>query len=352
MKVGRDDIKQRIGIAMPWAKPEVIVTGPGYTVNEEKIVEKLNNLAAVKNFNPVNASFAYENGQLTVKPGADGRAIDIEKTAEAVKAVLNSRESGSVQLIFKAVTPVHPTEEFAFDAKVLGSFETHFSGGGHDPRYNNIKVAASRINNKVLFPGEIFSAGETVGSGTPDNGYARAVVLVNGKPTEDWGGGVCQVVSTLYNAALRAELSVLERHNHSVKVSYVDYSFDATIAGDYFDLKIKNNTPKPVLFVTSVENGTLTVTIVGQETRAANRRVEFVNKLVETTPPEPEKVTYDPSVPSGEIWVTTVAQDGYKYELYKNVYVDGALAETVKINSSAYKPVQGAVMQRQITPAA
>ncbi len=346
MKVGRGGALERLSIAMPWAKPVVINTLAVYFVDDEKIREKLDGLAAQKNFNPVNATFSFENGDFSVKPSADGRAVDIDRTAAAVKDVIKNMQSGSVRLIYKTVPPAHPTDEFVFEVSLLGKFETYFAGEENDPRRNNIKVAASRINNKVLFPGEVFSAGEAVGSGTPDNGYSRAVVLVNGKPTEDVGGGVCQVVTTLYNAALKAELDVLERHNHSAKVSYVDYSFDATVAGDYYDLKIKNSTSKPVLLSASVNGGTLTVAVYGEETRAPNRRVEFENKLVETTPPEPELVGYDQAVPFGEIWVTTVAQDGYKYELYKNVYVNNKLTESVKINSSAYKPVQGAVLQR------
>jgi vancomycin resistance protein YoaR len=346
MKVGRGGVWQRIQIAMPWAKPVTVNALAAYTVDEEKIKDKLQSLAAEKDFKPVNATFMFENGDFTVKPGADGRAVDIERTAAAVYEVIKQMRNGDVRLVYRTLPPAHPTDEFTFEVSLLGKYETHFAGGTDEPRRNNIKIAASRINNKVLFPGEIFSAGEAVGSGTPDNGYSRAVVLVNGKPTEDWGGGVCQVVTTLYNAALRAELDIPERHNHSAKVSYVDYSFDATVAGDYFDLKIKNNTSKPVLLAAEVGDGTLTVSVYGYEAREPNRRVEFVNKLIETTPPEPEAVSYDPSVPFGEIWVTTVAQDGYKYELYKNIYIDGALKETVKINSSSYKPVRGTVLQR------
>ncbi len=347
MSVGRDSAARRVRIAMPWSKPVEISTLPTCAADEEKIKKELEKIAPSLNFDAVNAGIAYDNGKFNITPGAEGRRLDIKKTVEAVKTALENQRSGSVPLFFEKASPAHPTEEFAYDIKLLGKYETHFAEGKNDPRYNNIKTAAGRINNQVLFPGEVFSAGTKMGSGTPDNGYARAVVLVNGKPTEDWGGGVCQVVTALYNAALQAELDILERHNHSVKVSYADYGFDATVAGDYYDLKFKNGTPKPVVIVSEVDGGKLTISIYGQENRAGNRRVEFEAKLVETVPPEPEKVTYDKTVPRGEIWVTVLEQDGYKYELYKKVFINGALAETVKINTSAYKPVRGEVLQRE-----
>ncbi len=337
---------ERFSVITPWAKAVNITSPPFYSINQERIRDIVLKISEESGFDPVNASFAYRDGAIVITPGADGRRLNTEKIIGEVLSILQSQRSGTVTPEFIEIPPAHPSDEFAFEAGLLGRFETAVTDEPNNPRFNNIKVAAGRINNQILFPGEVFSAGEKVGSGTPDNGYSRAVVLVNGKPAEDWGGGVCQVVTTLYNAVLFAELDVMERHNHSVKVSYADYGLDATVAGDYFDLKFKNNTPRPLLIVSRVNNGKLTAEIYGQENRPNNRRLEFKPKLVETILPEPEKVVYDETVPAGEIWVNTAEQNGYKYELLKLVYVNGKLVETVPVNTSTYKPVRGEVSVR------
>jgi vancomycin resistance protein YoaR len=152
------------------------------------------------------------------------------------------------------------------------------------------------------------------------------------------------VVTTLYNAVLYAELPVVERHNHSGKVHYADYGFDATVAGDYYDLKFKNDTPHPLLIVSGVQNGYMFVQIYGYESRPTGRSLEFKTELIEKTPPQPEIVKTDPNLPAGEKRIQTFAQEGLKYETHKYIYENGMLKEKVKINTSTYKPVQGVVI--------
>jgi vancomycin resistance protein YoaR len=148
----------------------------------------------------------------------------------------------------------------------------------------------------------------------------------------------------LYNAVLLAELPVVERHNHSAKVHYADYGFDATIAGDYYDLKFKNDTPHPLLIVSEAQSGRLSVSLYGYDSRSAGRSLVFTAELVEVFPSPPEQLKKDPGVPTGEEWLVTESQEGYRYELYKNIYENGQRVERVKINTSIYKPVAGVVL--------
>jgi vancomycin resistance protein YoaR len=166
---------------------------------------------------------------------------------------------------------------------------------------------------------------------------------VRGKPVEDVGGGVCQVVTTLYNAVLRAELEIIQRHNHSARVGYVDAGFDATVAGDYLDLKFKNNSARPILITSQFENGRLFVKIHGVETRQYGRSLKFEAKQIELIPPSPYREVVDPKIPRGERLVTLESQPGYRFELYKCVFVDGKEIEKIKINTSVYKPLQGII---------
>lgn len=112
-----------------------------------------------------------------------------------------------------------------------------------DDRDNNIKISLSKINDIVIKNGDIFSFNEIVGCPTPEEGYKKAMVFVQNDHKEDYGGGNCQVSSTLYNAVLKVDdLEVIERHEHSQEVYYVEKGKDSAVAYGELDFKFKNKT--------------------------------------------------------------------------------------------------------------
>lgn len=149
--------------------------------------------------------------------------------------------------------------------KVLGSFST-----AYDPNVDrtiNLKVAVSRINDLVFQPGDSFSFSRTILPRNARNGYVKAKVISGGEYVEGYGGGICQVSTTLYNAMLQAGLPATERHSHSLPVSYVPKGMDATIAGTYKDLKFVNVFDKPIKIKAVMDDasGTMTVSIIELE---------------------------------------------------------------------------------------
>ena len=110
---------------------------------------------------------------------------------------------------------------------------------------------------------------------TAENGYAEAGSYENGKVVQSMGGGICQVSSTLYNAVLLSELEVTQRQPHSMLVSYVEPSMDAAIAGDYKDLKFKNNLEDPIYIEGYVSGGNISFIIYGNDTRSENRTIKY-----------------------------------------------------------------------------
>ncbi|MBM7624494.1 VanW family protein [Sporohalobacter salinus] len=109
------------------------------------------------------------------------------------------------------------------------------------PRTNNIKVALKKLNNTIIKPKEKFSFNQQIGKLNSKNGYKPAPAIINNRLQPAYGGGVCQVSSTLYNALLKANLEIIERHPHSSSVNYVPSGKDATIVPNVKDLKFKNN---------------------------------------------------------------------------------------------------------------
>jgi len=319
---------------------------PLFGFSVERLEDNMKTLSQKVDVVPQNATF-YEDantiGKIVIQAEKVGYGVDVQAAAAATREVIHTLSDGNVNLRLIQAAPAYTSATFDFEPKVLGFYETPCLSSGDEPRRRNVIIAAERINNKVIFPNQIFSAGEIIAANNPDIGYETAVVLVDGEPSEDIGGGVCQVVTTLYNAVLRAELEVIQRHNHSARVSYVEIGFDATVAGDYFDLKFRNTTPYPILITSRVQNEKLYVRIYGHETREDGRSLRFEVRKVELIPPEPYREVVDPEIPRGERWITLESQIGYHVELYKIVYMDGNQVEQVKINTSMYKPLQGVI---------
>lgn len=190
-----------------------------------------------------------------------------EIEASVVKNAIDSlKSSGDKKITIPAKTyePQNTTEkmtELLYKDK-LGTYSTNF-GSSSASRANNVRLATNRINGTELMPGEEFSYDKTILSRTSANGYMPAGVYVGNKSDVGMGGGICQPSSTLYAAALYANLEIVERHNHSLPVSYLPSGMDATIAEGYLDLRIKNNTNYPIKIVSSAEGGVCTFSIYG-----------------------------------------------------------------------------------------
>jgi vancomycin resistance protein YoaR len=128
-------------------------------------------------------------------------------------------------------------------------------------RAENIRLAAKAINEKEILPGETFSYNKAVGPTNKQNGYKLSYIFINGKKKKGYGGGVCQVSSTLYNALLGADLNVTERHAHTGDVHYVPNDKDAATSYGGLDLKFINNKDYAIKIISYVYNNTVTVAI-------------------------------------------------------------------------------------------
>jgi vancomycin resistance protein YoaR len=325
-------------------KPFRIEAAPLYRYDESLIEKRLKTLHTQISAAPVNAAMRLnDNGGFTVSPAKAGHAPDIPKTEASLRGLLSQNQSGNIELTLQTVKPKYDAAHFEKAQSLLGAFTTAYPGEDSAPRNVNIRLAAASIHNRVVYPGETFSAMAHFGPSTPEHGYERAASIVHGEVVEDYGGGICQVSGTLYNAALYAELEIVARASHSQRVHYLNYGFDAAVAGDYYDLKFKNNTQYPVLITSRVEHDRLVVSIYGFETRERNRHLRFEVRQVELLQPEPYREVVDPNIPRGIRHVTLESQFGYHVELFKHVYVNGERISEEKINTSVYRPLQGVI---------
>ncbi|MDE7326665.1 MAG: VanW family protein [Lachnospiraceae bacterium] len=216
----------------------------------------------------------------------------------------------------------------------VAEFSTYYSTE-NTSRAANIARAAELLDGLTIEPGEVFSCSTAIGPITEENGYFPAGTYVQGKVEDGIGGGVCQISTTLYNAALYAKLTIVERSPHSMAVTYVDPARDAAIAGNYKDLKLRNDYAYPVEIAARAKDGELTISIHTAEEDIGNE-VELISIVLDTIDPGEQVVTVDESLPDDYYKVTQKAHTGYIAELYRVTRRDGVELLREKINTSEY----------------
>lgn len=285
------------------------------------------------------ASLIRQNGKFIVKKEQEGQSLDIDSTVSRLKKYVKTKWNGEDTRIKVSVLkeePEHTAEELKSIKDKLGTYSTDYSGS-NDNRKQNIARAAALLNGIILYPGEVISVQNTIGPIDDSNGYALAGSYLDGKVVDSFGGGVCQVSTTLYNAVIRAELEIVERHNHTMTVHYVPLSSDAAIATGSMDFQFKNNKKTPIYIATDADGSNLYMSIYGKETRSKNRTIKFRSETLETYEAPKEPVyNEDDTVPAGTEFVSQSAVTGYKAQLYKDIYKNGSKVKSVLINTSTY----------------
>ena len=220
------------------------------------------------NIKAVNNGLKRENGSFTYVEGSSGVTVLTDQSAVLIADYISAQWSGedaTIDLITEVTEPKGTREELAQVQDVLGSFETDFSSSS-SARKKNVRTGAEKLNGIVLYPGDTLSVYEAVSPFDAENGYALAPSYENGTTVDSYGGGICQVSTTLYNAVMRAELEIVTRSAHSMIVTYVEPSMDAAIAGTFKDLQFKNNQETPIYIEGYTNGGTLGFRIYGKET--------------------------------------------------------------------------------------
>ena len=212
----------------------------------------------------VDAYYSLENNVITVVPEIYGRVINKEEAAELLTQLY---EGGEVITIpYEHTYPQVTAEQLQsklFNA-TIASYTTSY-GTSSANRCANIANAASRINGKILLPGDVFSFNDAVGPRSVANGFYTAKEYVNGETVDGIGGGTCQVSSTLYNAVIYSDMSIVTRTNHMFPVGYCPLGQDATVADSGVDFKFVNSMDYPVKIAASTGGYRITVSIIGTQ---------------------------------------------------------------------------------------
>lgn len=306
-------------------------------VDTKAVAALMEEQSEVLNQEAVDNSLTRVDGKFQIIKGEQGIEVDVAESIAVIEEYINTDWDGheaQIELVAEIVEPRGSEEELSQITDLMGGYTTNYNSSNSN-RCTNISVAAEKINGTILYPGDEFSVAETIGPLDAANGYQLAGAYENGQTVESYGGGVCQVSSTLYNAVILAELEVTERSNHSMIVTYVEPSMDAAIAGTYKDLKFVNNQELPIYIEGYTVGKNVYFNIYGHDTRPANRKVSYVSEVVSQQDPGTQFV--GTAHPIGYIGVAQGKHIGYVARLWKVVTVDGVEESREIVNKSTYK---------------
>lgn len=260
------------------------------------------------------ASFDAEAYAFVLTESRQGRRLDAEKLKSDITSALEAG-GGDVTLSVLTVEPQVTQDEVTSKYGMISSAVTNASSSSSN-RLRNIKNAVSLINGYRLRDGATFSFNEAVGERTTDRGFRKATAYSGGDVTEEVGGGICQVSTTLFNAAVKADMEIVERHNHSLTVSYVDRGKDATVSWDSQDLRFTNHSGDDVYICCFVsEDKRVRFAIFGR-LLPNGETITLESRTTETIKYDTEYQLNAFLMP-GETQVLSEGKNGYKAEAWK-----------------------------------
>lgn len=276
------------------------------------------------------ASFNSETKKVEKEVVGIDFAISIE---EAEKIINEDKDKHIIPL--KITKPKVLSEQFEQHAfkDILATYTANSPGCGA-ARAKNLAIGSRKINGTIVNPGEEFSFIRAVGDVSAATGYAAAGVFTAKGVEMGVGGGICQVVSTVYNAALLSGMDILQRHQHSYVVGYVPRGRDATMYAPSKDLRFRNSLSRPIKVVAWANGGSVTVQIKGIDEGVkgeVSSTSSFVSRQVERIP--------DPSLPEGKEVRSAVGFDGARSTTYYKLWKQGKLVKNQVIHNDYYKPM-------------
>lgn len=232
------------------------------------------------------------------------------------------------------ITPAKPPQEHE-----IAAFSTSLAGRTKRQRHN-IELAAKALNGQVIAPQQVFSFHRVIGSTSADRGYVKAAAYQDGELVPEFGGGVCQVSSTLYNCALLANCKIVERTRHVWLVRSVPPGLDAAVASGVHDLRFQNTLPTPIRVRTEIVGDRLIIRFLS--THRLPYRVKITREVPVVFQPT-EVVEVDPSLPDGVRKTVNRGQLGYRVRVYRSLYRNGKETQRELVSQDYYAPMNKVV---------
>ena len=287
---------------------------------------------------PQNAAWDTNGTRAWVEPAKDGIAFEPRAAADAVRAAALAGGARQADIALVRVAPNRSTqeaEEFGITEKVAGAITE--LGDSSSNRTHNVALMAEILDNRLVMPGETFSFNDAVGPRSPERGFLEGLAIVDGLMIPSIGGGVCQVATTLYDAAFAMGLQIVERRNHGFYISHYGLGMDATVAWPDLDFKFNNNTASPILIRATSDASTMLVNLYSAPNDG--RAVETsVSDRYDIKPPE-KRYLEDPFAPAKQIIQYVDGQEGFAVDVTRDVTRNGeTLSHDVFVSTYESQP--------------
>jgi len=284
---------------------------------------------------PMRNAASQANGQ-DITEEQSGLRLDIDKANELLETISDNPVVVPLTVVKPTLTAaaLRTQQQTGFFNDVLADIHTDildFSAG----RQTNVRLSSQLINGMILNPGDVFSFNRRVGQRTAARGFQSGIGFIAGRTEQMLGGGICQVSSTLYMAALRGNMEIVERHQHGFRVAYSPLSQDAAIFWGSLDFRFRNTSPYPIRLVVEHPNSNrVRVRIMG--TRTNNYTVSIVSTQLGSTPIQTVHV-HNPALGAGNQRVTDGGSTGFTSEAHRRIYRDGVLVRTEFLGRDVYR---------------
>ncbi len=312
-------------------------------INENLLAAKVDELSEKYLIQPKNAQISFHpdaKNIFDIEPEQQGRKIDKESLTEKLKEIVNKRSiNQTIDINFLPIEPEKNSIDLEKNTALIGYCTTTLTDD--DNRNTNIRLLGKELNGLTLLPGEIFSINETAGERTEEKGYKPAPAITNGNTLIlDYGGGICQVAGTLYNALLMTDLEIVERNKHSWPSNYLPLGQDAMVTWPDKDLKFKNTHDGPVFIKAEIVDDNLIVEVYGAKP-ADGVEITVHTEIVETEEPPSPVIRKDDTLKLGKRVTVITARDGYITMTYRYYMKDDVQIKEELICRTHYRPIQG-----------
>ena len=286
--------------------------------------------AAVIAFDVNNRSFAFSDD-------VAGQTVDADRLYQIVLEKLDNGQYGeTIAVEVVSVPPKVTRGQLETNYMRIASYSTNTTSDKN--RNNNIKLAAHALNGQMIAPHGEISFNTVTGQRTPEKGYLEAGAIENGRTVQEYGGGVCQVSTTMFNAMVRANCEIVKRKPHTWPSDYVPRGEDAAVDWPSLDLVMRNPTDAPMFITSWYEDQVITVEVYGLALEGGIT-IELESETTYTKQPTEVVYTYNATLPIGTEQLLRKPRTGYAVQTYKVILKDGVEVSREKFYTSDYRMI-------------
>ncbi|XAM47275.1 hypothetical protein TPDSL_37900 [Terrisporobacter petrolearius] len=337
--IGRDkgiiaNIKTKSSLSMG----KKVILDYSITYDEKKLDKYLKELNKKIYIKPISATIRIVNGKIIVTKEKDGYKLNKNQLKNVIIKKIKDLDNEDETIPTLLVKPFYSYNDLSKINTSLGSFETYFNANNYN-RSNNIKLASNATSNILLDKGEMFSFNSYIQKSHINKYLKEAPVIINGKQEKGIGGGMCQVSSTIYNAALYSGMKIINVRNHSIPSPYIEKGRDATVSGGTIDLKFSNKFDSPILIHNQIIGNKIVCTIYGN--KKDDKNIEIVTETTDIL----HNRTIRKNSEKYDLGVRVIEQEGrkgYKVQTYR-VY-KSTLGNTTEYIGQSYYPPQDRII--------